>query len=90
MNFKTIRCNMEDFQYKSYLTSLSFDNDYLKGSFMDVDILDLPKNFLLAPRFISNISFPNKGIGMNGFSSLKGAALSRKNIKKYSKNFIKC
>lgn len=89
MNFQTVRCNMEDFQYKSYLTSLSFDNDYLKGSFMDVDILDLPKNFLLAPRLISNISFPNKGIGMNGFNSLKGSSLDRKNIKKYSKKFYK-
>lgn len=89
MNFQTVRCNMEDFQYKSYLTSLSFDNDYVKGSFMDVDILDLPKNFLLAPRLISNISFPNKGIGVNGFNSLKGSSLNRKNIKKYSKKFYK-
>ena len=56
---------------------------------MDVDILDLPKNFLLAPRLISNISFPNKGIGMNGFNSLKGYTLNKKNIKKYSKKFYK-
>ena len=89
MKFKTVRCNMEDFQYKSYLTSLSFDNDYLKGSFMNVDILDLPKNFLLAPRLISNISFPNKGIGSDGFNSLKGSSLSKSNIKKYSKKFYK-
>ena len=55
---------------------------------MNVDILDLPKNFLLAPRLISNISFPNKGIGVDGFNSLKGSTLSKTNIKKYSKKFF--
>ena len=30
--FKTVKCKMEPFQYKSYLTSLSTD-EYMKGSF---------------------------------------------------------
>ena len=47
MNFKTVRCNMEDFQYKSYLTSLSINGDFMKGGFMNADILDLPMNFYL-------------------------------------------
>ena len=88
-NFKVIRCNMENFQYKSYLTSLSADGMREAGSFNNVDILDLPMNFLIGPRFISNISFPNKGIGANGYSSLKGKSLKSTNMKNYSKKFYK-
>lgn len=88
-NLKVVRCKMENFQYKSYLTSLSADGMREKGSFNDVDILDLPTNFLIGPRFISNISFPNKGIGANGYSSLRGSSLKPINIKNYSKKFYK-
>lgn len=88
-NFKVVRCKMENFQYKSYLTSLSADGMRETGSFNNVDILDLPTNFLIGPRFISNISFPNKGIGANGYSSLKGKALRSTNMKNYSKKFYK-
>jgi superfamily II DNA or RNA helicase len=86
--FKTVNCKMEPFQYKSYLTSLSTE-EYMKGSFRDADILDLPNNFLLGPRIISNISFPNKGIGAKGFTSFKGSCLKTTNMKKYSKKFYK-
>lgn len=88
MNFKTVKCNMEDFQYKSYLTSLSISKDVM-GAFRDADILDLPISFLLAPRLISNISFPNKGIGNKGFNSLNSNNLKYKKFKKYSKKFYK-
>lgn len=86
--FKTVNCKMEPFQYKSYLTSLSTE-EYMKGSFRDADILDLPNNFLLGPRIISNISFPNKCIGAKGFTSFKGSCLKSSNIKKYSKKIYK-
>ena len=86
MKFKIVKCNMEDFQYKSYLTALSEDTN--KG-FKNADILDLPLNFLLAPRFISNISFPNKSIGDKGFYSFNKSNMHCKNIKKYSKEFYK-
>ena len=86
--FKVVSCKMEPFQLKSYLTSLSTE-EYMKGSFRDADILDLPFNFLLGPRIISNISYPNKGIGAKGFSSLKGSCLKKTNIKKFSKKFYK-
>ena len=88
-NFKVVRCKMENFQYKSYLTSLSADGMRETGSFNNVDILDLPTNFLIGPRFISNISFPNKGIGANGYSSLKGKVLKSTNMKNYSIKFYK-
>ena len=87
--FKVIRCNMSPFQYKSYLTSLSSDGNYIRGSFKDVDILDLPQNFFLGPRMISNVSFPNKSIGELGFNSFKGTSLQMQNISEYSIKFYK-
>jgi superfamily II DNA or RNA helicase len=87
--FKIIKCNMSDFQYKSYLTSLSKIDDNIKGSFKDVDILKLPADFFLGPRMISNISFPNKSIGEVGFSSLKDNKLKMQSIENYSIKFYK-
>lgn len=87
--FKTVKCNMSDFQYKSYLTSLSTDGNFKRGSFKNVDILNLPQNFFLGPRMISNVSFPNKSIGEVGFSSFRADALQIQNIGEYSVKFFK-
>jgi nucleoside-triphosphatase THEP1 len=87
--FKTVRCNMSDFQYKSYLTSLSTEDHFIRGSFKNVDILNLPQNFFLGPRMISNIAFPNKSIGEQGYSSFRGEALQMQNIGEYSAKFFK-
>jgi hypothetical protein len=87
--FKAVRCNMSDFQYKSYLTSLSTEEHFLRGSFKNVDILNLPQNFFLGPRMISNIAFPNKSIGEVGYSSFRGEALQMQNIGEYSIKFLK-
>lgn len=87
--FKIVRCRMTDFQYKSYLTALSAEGDYVKGAFKNVDLLNLPPNFFLGPRMISNVSFPNKSIGEQGFSSFKGDALQMSNIKDYSTKFYR-
>jgi len=83
---KIVRCKMEPFQYKSYRTIL--DEEDKKG-FMAGDILKLPVNFLLGPRILSNIAFPNKGIGEKGFASFTGRYLDKNNITKYSKKFYK-
>ena len=69
MDFKVIRCNMSNFQYRCYLTSMSLLNENIKSFYND--ILKLPGNFFLGPRMISNIAFPNKKIGELGFSSLE-------------------
>ena len=87
MEFKVVRCNMSNFQYKSYLTSLSKLDDNIKGFFKDVDLLNLPGDFFLGPRMISNIAFPNKSIGDIGFSSFTDNKL--KKIKNYSIKFYK-
>jgi superfamily II DNA or RNA helicase len=87
--FKVVKCQMSDFQYKSYLTALSTEGDYVKGSFRNVDILNLPVNFFLGPRMVSNIAFPNKSIGDLGFSSLDEETLQLQNVDKYSIKFKK-
>ena len=87
--FKIVKCNMSEFQYKSYLTTLSTEDNFIRGSFKNVDILKLPQNFFLGPRMISNIAFPNKSIGEVGFSSFKGEALQMQNIGDYSIKFFK-
>ena len=87
--FRAVRCNMSPFQYKSYLTSLSSEDNFIRGSFRNVDILDMPQSFFLGPRMISNVSFPNKSIGEVGFSSFNGEALQMQNISEYSIKFYK-
>lgn len=84
--FKVIRCNMEMFQYRSYLTAMSSKEN---GTFKNVDILKMPNNFFIGPRILSNIAFPNKSIGAIGFSSLKGNIMQLQNIKNYSIKFYK-
>lgn len=88
-NFKIVRCKMEKFQYKSYLTALSCDDQQKRGCFKNVDILKLPNDFFLGPRMISNVAFPNKSIGEIGFSSFRGDKLQLQNLKNYSIKFYK-
>lgn len=89
MEFKVVKCNMSNFQYKSYLTSLSKLDDSVKGHFKNVDILKLPADFFLGPRMISNIAFPNKSIGEIGFSSFTDDNLQLQNIENFSMKFYK-
>ena len=45
--FKVVRCKMQDFQYKSYLTAMSSEENFIRGSFRNVDILKMQIIFLL-------------------------------------------
>ncbi len=87
--FNTVKCKMSEFQYKSYLSALSTEDKFIKGSFKNVDILQLPNDFFIGPRIVSNISFPNKGIGLMGYTSLKNESLMIQNIRDYSVKFFK-
>lgn len=86
-NFKIKRLTMKDFQYKSYLAALSHEDKYIRGAFKSEDILDLPTNFLIGPRMISNIAFPNKSTSEDGLKSFKGDYLELDNLSKYSIKF---
>jgi superfamily II DNA or RNA helicase len=87
--FKVVRCRMTDFQYKSYLTAMSSEENFIRGSFRNVDILKMPNNFFIGPRILSNIAFPNKSIGIVGFSSFKDENLQMQNVKEFSIKFYK-
>ena len=82
--FNLVYCNMSDYQYKSYLTVTDDEDD---DGFRTGQILDLPNNFLLGSRIISNIAFPKKKINEEGFYSLKGDYLKLSNLKNYSIKF---
>ena len=87
--FKVVKCQMSDFQFKSYLTALSSEGEYIKGAFKNVDILNLPLNFSLGTRMVSNIAFPNKCIGEIGFNDFKDNYLMFQNISNFSIKFYK-
>jgi superfamily II DNA or RNA helicase len=87
--FKIVKCQMSDFQFKSYLTALSAEGDYVRGAFKNVDILNLPPNFFLGPRMVSNIAFPNKCIGEMGFAGFKDNCLMLQNVNEYAIKFVK-
>ena len=80
-NFKLVYCNMSDYQYKSYMT-VTEDEGFKTGQ-----ILNLPNNFFLGSRIISNIAFPQKKINEEGFNQLKGDYLRMSNLKKFSIKF---
>ena len=87
--FKVVKCQMSEFQYKSYLTALSADGDFIRGSFKNVDLLNLPSNFSLGSRMMSNVSFPNKSFGELGFNSFSNDTLQLQNIGIFSIKFQK-
>lgn len=91
-----IKCNMGSFQYKSYKT-VKMNEDKIK-TFIKAksdkqsekgNLKDLPNNFFIGTRFISNVAFPNKYTGEKGYNSFNGENLSLKNLKKYSIKFYK-
>lgn len=94
---KIVKCEMSKFQYRSYLTAKSSEEkkDKLKKLreahkiFTDGDIIHLPNNFFIGTRFISNIAYPNKNIGEDGYESFEGKCLEKKNLYKYSTKFYK-
>lgn len=86
-----IKCEMSKFQYKSYSTvkySEEKNKKFIKAKkiklFDEGNIKDLPNNFFIGTRFISNVAFPNKFFGEKGFNSFVGDNLKMKNLKKYS------
>lgn len=82
---KFVKCEMSDYQYKSYLGVLSKDMKKTdKRGFTKGGILKLPNNFFIGSRIISNIAFPNKLINEKGFNAFNGKELGT-----YSTKFLK-
>ena len=83
-NIFIVNCKMSDYQYKSYKTVATDEGPFRTG-----DILNLPNNFFIGSRQISNIAFPNKLIGESGYKKFSGEYLKMTNLKEYSIKFYK-
>jgi len=85
---KYVKCEMSNFQYNSYKTVLKNENKSSKFKKIQ-DISDLPNNFFIGTRMISNVVFPNKKINKEGFKSFKGKHLTLEYLDRYSIKFYK-
>lgn len=92
MSVRYIKCEMSDFQYGAYKGILRNERKKqkmarLKNKLLkDINASDLPNNFFIGTRFVSNIVFPNKKVGEEGFESLTNRNIIN-NIEKYSTKF---
>jgi hypothetical protein len=75
---------MSRFQWQCYQ---AVENQIGAKSFKD--ILKLPNNFLIGPRIISNVAFPNRQTGKDGLDSFTGSNIDKDNLAKYSIKFCK-
>lgn len=94
---KYVKCEMSDFQYRSYVTAVKADENveaknmrdkYVK-SFYEGNLDELSTTFYLNTRLISNVAYPNKKIHDEGLKSFSGNHLSISNLEKYSIKFFK-
>jgi superfamily II DNA or RNA helicase len=95
-NIKYVKCEMSDFQHRSYLAVLESEErsknkekSRRKQAFKEGSILDLPNNFFIGARIISNVAFPNKDINEDGFDSFTGNHMSLRRLCNYSAKFLK-
>lgn len=87
---KYVECEMSDFQFNAYQKLLKNEetNVFLtkaqkKKILKDPNVTNLPNNFYIGTRIISNIVFPNKKINETGFNSLTTNQI-KKNLSTYS------
>lgn len=77
-----VNCEMSTYQYKTYKTILKDSSFFKRVSnsglkvqdiFNKGEILDLPNNFFIGPRIISNIAYPDNKIGDEGIKLFDGS-----------------
>jgi len=90
---KHVKCKMSSFQYGIYKKVFENENTgYNLGNIKDIyrhiNVVDLPNNFFIGTRIVSNIVFPNKEVGNYGLHSLTKSIILN-NLKKYSTKFSK-
>jgi superfamily II DNA or RNA helicase len=73
MKIKYVKCEMSYFQYASYkaiLRNEQKDNSSKRKKVnKNLNVSELPNNFFIGTRYVSNIVFPNKKIGDDGLES---------------------
>lgn len=87
LRFRHVRCRMSSYQHRSYLAV-----ERQSGGPSFRDILDLPNDFLIALRTISNVAFPERATGEEGADAFRGAAVLEANneedgLRRYSAKF---
>lgn len=91
MTIKYIECEMNDFQYNIYKKLMQNENvdfNYVPTKETVLNAIDLPNNFYIGTRFVSNIVFPNQQINERGYESLTETKILN-HLDKYSCKFSK-
>lgn len=87
MTIKYVECEMSDFQYSTYRKILGKeDNGTLKlmpSKEEVINAVDLPNNFYIGARFVSNVVYPNRKISDEGLESLTDKKITE-GLAKYS------
>jgi len=82
---------MSDFQYSSYKAILRNEqNDNIskkKKVSKNLNVSELPNNFFIGTRYVSNIVFPNKKVGDDGLNSFTKLKILN-GLEKYSTKFF--
>lgn len=93
MKIKYVQCEMSTFQYSAYIRLLRHEEKHqgeslkqFKKALKSLNVSDLPNNFYIGTRMISNIVFPNQKINEGGFVSLTSKKIVDK-LSKYSCKF---
>lgn len=91
MTVKYVKCEMGEFQYNAYLRVLkneekNMDKDRFKKLMKNLNVSDLPNNFYIGTRVISNVVFPNQKINDEGFNSFTNKKI-QEDLYKYSTKF---
>ena len=91
MKIKYVRCEMSDFQYASYKAILrneeNIDVKKIKKKVnKNLNVSELPNNFFIGTRYVSNIVFPNKKVGDDGLESFTKLKILN-GLEKYSTKF---
>lgn len=94
MTIKYVNCNMSDFQYSAYKSILK--NELKKANFSNIkknvieslSVSNLPNNFFIGTRYVSNLVYPNRKIGTTGLKSFTYDKILN-NLQEYSCKFDK-
>ncbi len=94
MKIKYIKCEMSEFQYSAYKGVLRHEANQSefkkvkKNAIESLSVTKLPNNFFIGTRYVSNVVYPNRKIGEEGFKSFKGNKIL-KDLEIYSCKFAK-
>lgn len=96
-SIKYVKCEMSDFQMRMYKAVLKSESGVdgirklkEKQRMYEKDgIVDLPNNFFIGTRLVSNVVFPNKKINETGFESFSDRNVAYAKLDIYSPKFYR-